>query len=778
MKRTVSLLLCAALVLSLCACGGESTPATTESTVPPTTTEPAPSAADLYAQAVQKLAALENVSLEVTYIEEMALGADAFKTSSRRDVLLTGLGTDAFAARTEEEYYSGEARAYITETFLEGTVYSEINYDYYKSEMTAEDYLAAILPPVLLDESLYETVEQTSDTEFTFTGAEILESWCDTPYAILDTVTATATLGEDGLPQKYTYQASYTSGAADMIISVTVKVSPAAEDAVTAPEKADSYLTVSNIAAPYLLVTTVGYLDQAKHMTTASQDAVTCEAGAFTEISAVQMSVSEKNSSPICTLQAVYQLADLSTGTTEGYTLAESIVDGTLSSAVDGGEPEITEGITDTQVRSVVENELYYLYPATADINSLELTVIGDAALLEYTCTDEAGADFEDFLCEYFFGDPEILTNLATGSQIQENGGYIGIDLTTGLPLSLGQTFAMTHTVEGDDYLLSAAYSQSVQLGAKDAYEAVTGEAQPAEEPTEKPTPVFYHVTGSSGEEMWLLGTIHVGDERTSYLPQEIYDAFAASDALAVEFDSESYAASLMADEEAIQAYISALLYTDGTTLEDHLSAEALFEATEKIMKATGNYSDEATFLLTKPVFHYQTLSNFYMANGYRMSGDHGVDGKLETLAREQDKEILSVESGEFQMDLLGNLSDALQELMLKDTMEYGQFAYNYETEQLFEMWCRGDEAELIAYLAEEEDDSDLTEEEKALYEEYETALGGQRNVDMLAVAEEYLGSGKTVFYAVGLAHLLAEDGLVNTLRSAGYTVELVSYAG
>jgi hypothetical protein len=30
----------------------------------------------------------------------------------------------------------------------------------------------------------------------------------------------------------------------------------------------------------------------------------------------------------------------------------------------------------------------------------------------------------------------------------------------------------------------------------------------------------------------------------------------------------------------------------------------------------------------------------------------------------------------------------------------------------------------------------------------------------------------------VGLAHLLADDGLVNTLRNAGYTVELVSYAG
>ena len=33
-------------------------------------------------------------------------------------------------------------------------------------------------------------------------------------------------------------------------------------------------------------------------------------------------------------------------------------------------------------------------------------------------------------------------------------------------------------------------------------------------------------------------------------------------------------------------------------------------------------------------------------------------------------------------------------------------------------------------------------------------------------------------FSAVGLAHLLADDGLVNTLRDAGYIVELVTYNG
>ena len=63
------------------------------------------------------------------------------------------------------------------------------------------------------------------------------------------------------------------------------------------------------------------------------------------------------------------------------------------------------------------------------------------------------------------------------------------------------------------------------------------------------------------------------------------------------------------------------------------------------------------------------------------------------------------------------------------------------------------------------------------IQEEYYAAMESSRNAGMLEVAKEYLESGEVIFYAVGLAHLLAEDGLVATLREVGYTVELVQYA-
>ena len=164
------------------------------------------------------------------------------------------------------------------------------------------------------------------------------------------------------------------------------------------------------------------------------------------------------------------------------------------------------------------------------------------------------------------------------------------------------------------------------------------------------------------------------------------------------------------------------------------------------------------------------------MAQFHPLSSQQGVDNQLIWRAEDQEKPIYDVESGLFQTQMLTGFSDALQEQLLLESAAMDPMEYISATQELFEMWCSGDEAALTAYLNQEEDLSELTDEEIALIEEYNNAMGTDRNDDMLDVAIDYLESGEVVFYAVGLAHLLAEDGLVNTLRDAGYTVELVTF--
>ena len=158
-----------------------------------------------------------------------------------------------------------------------------------------------------------------------------------------------------------------------------------------------------------------------------------------------------------------------------------------------------------------------------------------------------------------------------------------------------------------------------------------------------------------------------------------------------------------------------------------------------------------------------------------------------------------------FQIEMMTSYSDPLQEFILyMSSHSHGKS--NWEgTQELYELWCAGDEAALIEKMQQDDEPWAFTEEDleetedmdeedlkvvryirenmdtinaelEKLYQEYGDAMETDRNVGMLDVAKKYLESGDTVFYAVGLAHLLAEDGLVFTLREAGYTVELVQF--
>jgi uncharacterized protein YbaP (TraB family) len=336
--------------------------------------------------------------------------------------------------------------------------------------------------------------------------------------------------------------------------------------------------------------------------------------------------------------------------------------------------------------------------------------------------------------------------------------------------------------------------SGTVDTGLKN--EAKASPAPTASAPVEEPepsaepepnaavvTPAMWKVTDSEGHTLYLFGTIHVGDERTGYLPKEIYDAFAASDALALECDTEAFDELVEEDDELSEEVSNHYFYSDGTTIESLMEEEEYAQAV-KLLKATGNYNMNMPY--AKPYLWSNSIDQFYMRQGYQLHGDQGVEERLHDWADELDKEIREVESNMFQLKMLTGFSNDLQLMMLSESMESTAREYWEGVWELYELWCAGDEAALREELSDEVDMTDWTEEEIAEYEankhlidEYNKAMSYDRNDGMLDVAIDYLESGDVVFYAVGLAHLLNDvNGLVDALREAGYTVELVSYGG
>lgn len=216
-------------------------------------------------------------------------------------------------------------------------------------------------------------------------------------------------------------------------------------------------------------------------------------------------------------------------------------------------------------------------------------------------------------------------------------------------------------------------------------------------------------------------------------------------------------------------------MLTDGTTIDDHLPEE-LYQSAVEVLTDMGQYSPMLDYFM--PIVWQQTISTVMIAET-GADTSLGIDRYFLNRAKEEGKEVLEVESAEFQYGMLANFSMELQILMLESTLEdYGQPEKNAEEiKTMMDLWQSGDEAAFAQYLV----DSNEISEEYLQYENYESlmaeynkAMIEDRNESMTEYAMDVLESGKEVFIVVGAAHVVGQGAMAENLRALGYTVELV----
>lgn len=279
-------------------------------------------------------------------------------------------------------------------------------------------------------------------------------------------------------------------------------------------------------------------------------------------------------------------------------------------------------------------------------------------------------------------------------------------------------------------------------------------------------TPAFYKVTDDEGHTVWLMGSIHVGLPSFYPLPAYITDAYKNADALVVECDVVAFSSNLSQQLQALQG----MMYHDGSTIGDHLPEELYTYAVE-ILKEQRQYSSALD--VYTPIFWSSAIDNYLTAQ-MGFDSELGIDMYFLNDAYDTGKEILEIESVEFQYDMLGGFPEQLQVLMLEGSV------YNYENpdeakeqlQALVDAWALGDPEGLYALLSEEGEFE--SEEERELYEIYNDEMIVKRNRNMADYAEEALASGKEVFICVGAAHVVGEGAMADLLQQRGYTVELI----
>ena len=308
------------------------------------------------------------------------------------------------------------------------------------------------------------------------------------------------------------------------------------------------------------------------------------------------------------------------------------------------------------------------------------------------------------------------------------------------------------------------AFSTQATVPTEESTEPTT--QAPTQPETSQITPLLYCVTDTTGNTLWLFGSIHVGREDFYPLPTYVTYAYEQSDVLAVEADIYAFQSDLTAQMEALRP----LVYTDGTTIQEHLPEE-LYAAAVEILKANLMY--------TKPMEYYcpamwSSLISSAAVTETELEAQFGIDMHFLERAHEDGKSIKEVESAAFQYQMLADFSDELQVYMLASSIyEYENSEESTQTLALLaDAWGRGDESALLEMLAQEAES--IEPEEAIIYEEYYEAMYTNRNLGMAQFAEEALDSGEEVFLCVGAAHILGDGALIDLLTQRGYAVRQI----
>lgn len=770
-RRSLAVILSLLALLCLNACGQapEPTTAPVETTVAETTLPP--SALEQYAAACEAVVSAPSLSLRITSEKTISVAGETITESSDQVVTQARRGTDSEKILVSELVDYGENYSVIyEEIYSGGTLYLLVDGTHrLAGTMDAETYFASHIPAVLLDAALYETVE-AEDGKLSFRDPTAAESWAMPEGAALVDASGTAYLDDSGALDKSEYTLSYDYGSTRVTESVSVSVKlEAGEIHVPAVE---DYIKLTDISAVRLSDRVCGYALQSSAISSTLTESITCQAAGVVRSQSTAIDLLDREDLTASITTNLTQL-NYSNGRSESYTQEESFRDGVYSIREDGGEAETDRSVDSAVIRtycddSFLSNMLVLDYWRDAEVRDL-----GDVYLVNCTYSKLLAEDLRAEICQTLFEDDLFLDKLTSDTELTQISGYFAFDKYTGLPTAAGCAYAGSDVIDGQSYVLALQRDQTFHTPNLSITRTLSGEPLPDLEPENKATPLLYHVTKQGGQQMWLMGTIHVGDSRTAYLPQEVYDAFNASNILAVECDIQAFEEKAATDPEVQAMIASSYYYTDGTTAANHVDP-ALLEQATPYMKATGTWN--STLTVTKPSLWANYLENFYLRQGCDLLSEKGMDNRLLTMAKEQKKSIREIETVQSQLDLLTGYSDELQAILLKEAISYEPGEYYAGVQELYELWCQGDEEALRAALSDESGLEDLTEEERRLYDEYQKAMITDRNEYMLSVATEYLRSGNVVFYAVGMAHLIQDNGLVNALRDAGYTVEAVIY--
>ena len=289
------------------------------------------------------------------------------------------------------------------------------------------------------------------------------------------------------------------------------------------------------------------------------------------------------------------------------------------------------------------------------------------------------------------------------------------------------------------------------------------GSSSPAGEQTEDTiTPAVWEAVDQNGNSIYLMGSMHLALPDAVNYPGYYETAYAKCDALAVECDVSNVNISQL-------SALNSVLYTDGTKISDHVPKDD-YEKAKTTLQNAGTYMSAYDYY--KPIMWTQ-IAEVTAATQAGLSADYGADTFMIKRAKEEGKEILELESVEYQYEIMAEIPEETALLLFK---EIGKPDYTEETakqlQKYYDNWSKGTLDESIL-----SPENSLTPEQKKLIDDYNQLLIFDRNKNMEGKIKEYLASGKKVMVIAGAAHFYGDKGILQLLENDGYKIRRLTSA-
>ncbi len=251
----------------------------------------------------------------------------------------------------------------------------------------------------------------------------------------------------------------------------------------------------------------------------------------------------------------------------------------------------------------------------------------------------------------------------------------------------------------------------------------------------------FWGISNSKAK-IYLLGSIHMANEKFYPLPEIIENAFNESDSLAVEFNVNNVDYFQMINLGMMQ----------NQTLKDVLN-----DTTYNLLKKKFEEFNLPITLFNnlKPWLAAMLVSNMELVSD-SVNPELGFDLHFLNKAKNK-KGIIELESLKEQMNIFDNDLKEYQNEFVNFSLKEGTSNKDI-IDKYFELWSTGDIKGLEKIVFDGFD--------SPMYKPLKEALYTKRNYNMADKISKFLNTDKIYFVVVGAAHLVGENGIIEILKN------------